>query len=203
MTVRPTPDGRGPRKYTEEAASPTPAEDRFRTHVGSGSNKRLQELKGPFVKDIEGVAHDLASAMVVQTQTLREANGPIPAFQQPLSPERLAALHLPEWFVRGNAHPTSAEAQQYWTDRLGRPNAANPAMAGPRGAHLFQQQMAELWQNPRYRAIAYESMPPALRDQLVQAVQAGTHPGHATVLVDGVATPLPEDGSIDDHLGGR
>jgi hypothetical protein len=173
----------------------------FRTQVGTGTNKRVEDLKGPFVKTIEGIAHDLADSMVSHVEAMREANGPIPAFQSPLSPERLAALHLPEWFVRGNTDPRSDVATKYWTDRVSRPNEASPRAAGPAGARMFQQQMARMWQNPRYRAIAYESMPPELRDELLQHIRAGIHPGHARTLVNGKIERVPEDGDITEHLG--
>jgi hypothetical protein len=177
------------------------AERTFRTRVGRPSKARGEQVKGPFVKQIEQTTHDLADAMTTSVKRLREANGPVPAFQHVLSNERLAALHLPEWFVHGNANPDGEVARAYWDDRVGRPDPANPAMAGPRGAHLFAQQMARLWQNPKHRATAFESMPPELRRELLDLVQKGEHPGYAQTLVDGRPTRVEEEGSIDEHLG--
>jgi hypothetical protein len=173
----------------------------FRTRVGHGANKRLEDLKGPWVKQVEGMVHDLADSMVADHDHLAEANGPIPALQEPLTPERLAALHLPEWFVRGNQEPDQQAALDYWRKRYSEPNDANPAAAGPKGGYLFGKQMAQLWTNPKYRAIAFASMPADLRDELVAALQSGAHQGHAYTYADGKRQRIEAEGNMDDYLG--
>lgn len=177
-----------------------PSQDaQFQTKVG-GHSKRIEALKGPFVSMVEGVTHDLADSMVNTHAALKEANGVVPAFQQPLDPERVAALHLPSWFVHGNQEPNAKAAQDFWSQRVEEPNALNPKMAGPNGAREFHKQMAVLWKNPKYRAIAFQSMPQDLRQELVQALQSGDHRGRAYTLKDGKRVDIEEEGSINDHL---
>lgn len=173
---------------------------RFKTYVGRGGNKRLQDLKGPFVQQVEGITHDLADSMVTTHKALSEANGPIPAFQEPLDNERIAALHLGAWFVLGNQEPTSKAALDYWRGRVEEPNVNNPRMAGPNGAREFQRDMETLWKNPKFRAIAFSSLSQELRQQLVEALQSGDHKGRAYRLKDGTRIEIEEDGDINEHL---
>lgn len=173
----------------------------FRTRVGHGSNKRLEDLKGPWVKQVEGMVHDLAASMVADHAALADANGPIPALQEPLTPERIAALHLPEWFVHGNQEPSQPAALDYWRKQYTAPNDANPGAAGPKGGYLFGQQMARMWENPKYRAIAFASMPTDLRDELVAALRSGAHQGHAYTYVDGKRQRIEAKGNMGDYLG--